>query len=315
MSSVESLMSANSTVTCLRSPSRVLCAERIFSTRCGGVYVSGARSCSLAGAVAASPVQTSTAPSSSVASRLAWMISAFTSSRYSSSRSNRRLSARYDTRPSRRSNSHTCASTSSNVTPLPPWLPALDASSAVHGDTILYHTLQRFADLRIFLFCVYVGFQAPEVERAPDERIGIAAHRSGIDHQQIDVASDRLSAPGIRAKEHHANEWQYLAQSGHALTQPHQECLTAPGWVEDLHRTGRYLRHTRPAFPLLHGCSDAVESQTDARQDSDWGCRPYRAPVPHPVCLLEPPGAAPAHPANPLQSGPRRPPLFSGRAP
>src|SRR2546427_778938 len=188
MSSVESLRSAKSTVTCLRSPSRAVCAERIFSTRCGGVYVSGARSWSLAGAVAAFPVQTSTAPSSSMASRLAWMISAFTSSRYSSSRSNRRLSARYDTRPSRWSNSTTCASTSSNVTPLPPWLTVLGDPSAVHGDAILYHTLQRFAYLCIFPFCVHVGFQAPEVERAPDESIGIAAHRSGIDHQQIDVA-------------------------------------------------------------------------------------------------------------------------------
>ena len=46
----------------------------------------------------------------------------------------------------------------------------------------------------------------------PDERIGIATHRSGIDHQQIDVAGDRLSAPGIRAKEHHADEWQYCAE-------------------------------------------------------------------------------------------------------
>src|SRR5262245_52658681 len=95
------------------------------------------------------------------------MISAFTSSRYSSSRSNRRLSARYDTRPSRRSNSHICASTSSNVTPLPPWLPVLGDPSAVHGDTVLHHTFQRYSYLCIFPFCVHVGVQAPEVERAP----------------------------------------------------------------------------------------------------------------------------------------------------
>src|SRR5262249_23417321 len=256
MSSVESLMSANSTVTCLRSPSRAVCAERIFSTRCGGVYASGVRSCFLAGAVAASPVQTSTAPSSSMASRLAWMISAFTSSRYSSSRSNRRLSARYDTRPSRRSTSHTCASTSSNVTPLSPWLTLLGAPSAVHGDAILYHAFQHFAYLRIFLFRVPVGFQPPQVEGAPDERIGIAAHRAGIDYQQIDVAGDSLSAPGIGAKEHHADEWQHLTQGYHALTQPYQECFTVPGRIEDLHRTGRSLPHTRSAFPLLHGYSD-----------------------------------------------------------
>ena len=37
INSVESLMSANSTVTCLRSPSRVGRAARIFSVRCGGV--------------------------------------------------------------------------------------------------------------------------------------------------------------------------------------------------------------------------------------------------------------------------------------
>ena len=34
---VESLMSAKKTVTCLRSPSRVFLAVRIFSARCGGV--------------------------------------------------------------------------------------------------------------------------------------------------------------------------------------------------------------------------------------------------------------------------------------
>jgi hypothetical protein len=38
-----------------------------------------------------------------------------------------------------------------------------------------------------------MGFQALQAERAPDERIGIAAHRSSIDHQQINVAGDRLS--------------------------------------------------------------------------------------------------------------------------
>src|SRR5262249_18296733 len=156
---------------------------------------------------------------------------------YSSSRSNRRLSARYDTRPSRRSNSHTCASTSSNVTPLPPWLPVLGDPSAVYSDAVLYHTFQRRSYLCTFLFCVHVGFQALEVQRAPDERIGIAAHRAGIGHQQINVAGDRLSAPSIRAKEHHTDERQHLAQGGHALTQPHQECLTVPGWIEDLHRT------------------------------------------------------------------------------
>src|SRR5262245_20030508 len=218
MSSVESLISANSTVTCLRSPSRAVCAARIFSTRCGGVYVSGARACSLAGAGTVSPVQTSTAPSSSMASRLAWMISTLRSSRYASSRSNRRLSARYDTRPSRWSNASTCASTSSNVTRLPPWLTVLGDTSAVHGDAILYHAFQGFSYLRIFLFCVHVGFQAPEGKHAPDEPIGIAAHHSGIDHQQIDVAGDRLSAPGIGAKKHHAYEWQHLSQGSHALT-------------------------------------------------------------------------------------------------
>jgi hypothetical protein len=89
----------------------------------------------------------------------------------------------------------------SNATPLPPWLTVAAAPSTVHGDTILYHTFQYCAYLRIFLFCIYMGFQAPQAERVPDKRIGIAAHCSGIDHQQIDVAGDRLSAPGIRAKE------------------------------------------------------------------------------------------------------------------
>jgi len=36
-------MSANSTVTCLRSPSRLWRETRIFSERCGGVYDRGAR--------------------------------------------------------------------------------------------------------------------------------------------------------------------------------------------------------------------------------------------------------------------------------
>jgi hypothetical protein len=56
---------------------------RIFSARYDGVYGSGARSWSLtsAGGIAASPVQTSTAPASSTASFLAWMISALRSSR------------------------------------------------------------------------------------------------------------------------------------------------------------------------------------------------------------------------------------------
>ena len=40
-SSSEPFMSANSTVTCLRSPSSVPREVRIFSARCGGVYVSG----------------------------------------------------------------------------------------------------------------------------------------------------------------------------------------------------------------------------------------------------------------------------------
>jgi hypothetical protein len=68
-------------------------------------------------------------------------------------------------------------------------------ASTVHSDTILYHTFQRFSYLRILLFCVYMGFQEPEVECAPDERIGIDAYRAGINHQQIDVAGDRLSTP------------------------------------------------------------------------------------------------------------------------
>src|SRR5262249_30266707 len=40
-SSIEPLRSANSTVTCLRSPSRVALEVRIFSARCLGVYASG----------------------------------------------------------------------------------------------------------------------------------------------------------------------------------------------------------------------------------------------------------------------------------
>src|SRR4029078_9737037 len=42
ISSVEPLMSANRTVTCLRSPSTALREARIFSARCGGVYCDGA---------------------------------------------------------------------------------------------------------------------------------------------------------------------------------------------------------------------------------------------------------------------------------
>src|SRR5712691_10014821 len=122
ISSVEPLMSAKSTVTCLRSPSRAAREARIFSARYVGVYTSGARSWSLAGAdvVAVPPVQISTAPSSSTASFLAWIISALRSSRYSSSRSKRRFSARYDTRPSRRSSSSTWVKSSSNVIGNPP---------------------------------------------------------------------------------------------------------------------------------------------------------------------------------------------------
>ena len=55
-------------------------------------------------------------------------------------------------------------------------------TSAVYGDTVLYHTFQCCTYLCIFLFCVHMRFQAPEVEHAPDEYIGITAHRSGIDH-------------------------------------------------------------------------------------------------------------------------------------
>src|SRR5262245_32075924 len=40
-SSIEPLRSANSTVTCLRSPSRAALEVRIFSARCLGVYASG----------------------------------------------------------------------------------------------------------------------------------------------------------------------------------------------------------------------------------------------------------------------------------
>src|ERR1039457_7225517 len=45
--SIEPITSANSTVTCLRSPSRLALASRIFSARYAGVRVRG--SCSLAG--------------------------------------------------------------------------------------------------------------------------------------------------------------------------------------------------------------------------------------------------------------------------
>src|SRR5215475_15461831 len=38
---MEPFISANSTVTCLRSPSRALLEVRIFSARCFGVYESG----------------------------------------------------------------------------------------------------------------------------------------------------------------------------------------------------------------------------------------------------------------------------------
>src|SRR5262249_60591491 len=38
---MEPLRSANSTVTCLRSPSRAVLEVRIFSARCFGVYASG----------------------------------------------------------------------------------------------------------------------------------------------------------------------------------------------------------------------------------------------------------------------------------
>ena len=69
---------------------------RICRARCMGVYERGARSGSLAGtaAIAVPLTQTSTLPSSSAARRWASMSSAFRSSRYSSSRSKRRLSAR-----------------------------------------------------------------------------------------------------------------------------------------------------------------------------------------------------------------------------
>ena len=40
-SSIHPLRSANSTVTCRRSPSRVALEVRIFSARCLGVYLSG----------------------------------------------------------------------------------------------------------------------------------------------------------------------------------------------------------------------------------------------------------------------------------
>src|SRR5207245_5158567 len=40
-SSIEPFRSANSTVTCLRSPSRALLEARIFFARCWGVYASG----------------------------------------------------------------------------------------------------------------------------------------------------------------------------------------------------------------------------------------------------------------------------------
>src|SRR5262249_12728681 len=90
---------------------------RIVSGRWRGVYASGARSRVGMGTEdnAVSPIHTSTAPSSSMASFLAWMISAFRSSRYSSSRSKRLLSARYDTRPSRWRTSITRARVSSKV--------------------------------------------------------------------------------------------------------------------------------------------------------------------------------------------------------
>src|SRR5215470_16664552 len=44
-SSIEPLRSANSTVTCLRSPSRAALEVRIFSARCFGVYVWGEVKC------------------------------------------------------------------------------------------------------------------------------------------------------------------------------------------------------------------------------------------------------------------------------
>src|SRR6266508_2812987 len=51
-SSVEPLRSANSTVTCLRSPSIAAFEVRIFSARCLGVYASGApKRCDADGAV------------------------------------------------------------------------------------------------------------------------------------------------------------------------------------------------------------------------------------------------------------------------
>src|SRR5262249_18470497 len=119
---VELARSQKSTVTCLRSPVSAAREVRILSARWRGVYASGARSGVGMGTAdgALSPTHTSTAPSSSMASFLAWMISAFRSSRYSSSRSKRLRSARYDTRPSRWRTSITRARVSSKVIGGPP---------------------------------------------------------------------------------------------------------------------------------------------------------------------------------------------------
>src|SRR5215831_9106391 len=108
---VESTRSQNSTVSWRRSASRGVGGPSSADWTARGMVV-GERS--------VPPIHTSTSPSSSTASRWPFMSSVFKSSRYSSSRSNWRLSARYVKRPRRCRRAIAWSRSSSNVIAEPP---------------------------------------------------------------------------------------------------------------------------------------------------------------------------------------------------